>query len=232
VTFRALAFDYDETLATAGAIRGPTEEALAAARDAGWRLVLVTGRPHEELLEVCPQVALFDMVIDENGALLHLPRGGAVEELAAPPDGRLRQELRRLGAPVIAGRIVTLTRQPHQKEVYEIIRRYDLALDVFVNRLAVMVVPRGISKASGLRAGLARLGVQPAETIAFGDDANDLEMFAVAGLRVAVANAIDAVKAAADIVLALSDGEGIADFLRNRVISAPDSLPAARRPPA
>jgi hypothetical protein len=222
--YRALAFDYDETLALHGAIAGPTAQALAAARGAGWRLILATGRPHEEVLEVCPQVALFDLVIDENGAVLHVPAEGLVEELAARPDERLRDELRRLGLPVTCGRIVTLTRQPHQAEVYDIIRRHDLALDVFCNRYAVMVVPRGTSKASGLRTGLARLGLAPEETIAFGDDENDLMLFSVAGLRVAVGNAIDSVKAAADIVLAKPNGEGIAEFIRERVLAAPERL--------
>jgi hydroxymethylpyrimidine pyrophosphatase-like HAD family hydrolase len=224
VSFRALAFDYDETLAAHGAIAKSTEEALAAARQAGWRLILVTGRPHEEVLEVCPQVALFDLVIDENGAVLYLPAEGVVEELAARPDDRLRQELRRLGLPVTCGRIVTLTKQPHQAEVHEFIRRHGLALDVFCNRYAVMVVPRGTSKASGLRTGLARLGVAPEETIALGDDENDLMLFSVAGLRVAVGNAIDSVKAAADIVLARPNGEGVAEFIRERVLAAPEEL--------
>jgi hydroxymethylpyrimidine pyrophosphatase-like HAD family hydrolase len=224
VTFRAMAFDYDETLAAHGAISASTEAALAAAREAGWKLVLATGRPHEELLEVCPRVAMFDLVIDENGAVLYVPGQGVVEELAERPDGRLREEMRRLGLPVTAGRIVTLTQQPHQREVREIIRRHNLALDVFCNRYAVMVVPRGTSKASGLRTGLARLGVAPEETIAFGDDENDLTLFSVAGLRVAVGNAIDSVKAAADIVLARPNGEGITEFIRDRVLAAPDTL--------
>jgi hydroxymethylpyrimidine pyrophosphatase-like HAD family hydrolase len=229
LAYRILACDYDETLATDGALRPVIVEALAAARAAGWRLALVTGRPHEQLTEVCPHLALFDLVIDENGCVLHLPADGTVEELAPRPDGRLCAELARLGVPHHTGRIVVLTRQPHQREVREILDRLGLAMDVYCNRYAVMVVPRGMSKATGLRAGLARLGIAPSETIAAGDDENDLTLFSAAGLRVAVANAIDTVKAAADIVLPGECGEGVAEFIRDRMIAAPESLPAPRR---
>jgi len=76
-----------------------------------------------------------------------------------------------------------------------------------------MIVPRGVSKASGLAVARERLGVSAAETIAVGDDGNDLALFDGAGLRVAVGNAIDAVKAAADVVLDAPNGEGVAAFV-------------------
>lgn len=226
--YRLLAFDYDETVATKGAIAPATEAALAAARGAGWQLALVTGRPHEELLGLCPQMGLFDLVIDENGGVLHLPAAGEIEELVPRPDDRLRCGLTGRGIEFAAGRIVTITRRPHEKDVAEIIDEHGLPLDVFCNRYAVMVVPRGTSKATGLRAGLARLGVAAGETIAVGDDANDLDMLRVAGLRVAVANAIDAVKAEADVVLSRPNGAGMAEFIHERLLGAPESLPQVR----
>ena len=54
MAYRMLAFDYDETLAVDGVIQPPAGEALAEAKAAGWRLALVTGRPHEDLLERFP----------------------------------------------------------------------------------------------------------------------------------------------------------------------------------
>jgi hypothetical protein len=89
-------------------------------------------------------------------------------------------------------------------------------------------VPRGTCKAGGFRTGLAQLGVGANEAIAVGDDQNDLDFLRVAGLRVAVANAIDAVKTEADLVTDLPNGEGIAQFIYERVLGAPESLPAAR----
>lgn len=58
---------------------------------------------------------------------------------------------------------------------------------------------------------LARLmGVPPANTAAFGDGENDVDMFAHAGLSVAMGNANAAVKAAADFVTASNDDDGLA----------------------
>jgi len=99
-----------------------------------------------------------------------------------------------------------------------------------------MIVPRGTSKATGLAAGLGRLGIGPQEVIAVGDDENDLALLEAVGLRVAVGNAIDAVKSAADLVLDAPNGEGVAAFVRERVLAAPETLPRPRpcepRPPA
>ena len=51
-------------------------------------------------------------------------------------------------------------------------------------------------------------GIDPSETAFIGDDLNDLPAFDVAGVRIAVANANDAVKARADHITEKSGGEG------------------------
>jgi hypothetical protein len=225
-----MAFDYDETVATNGELQPATAEALAAAKAAGWRLALVTGRPHGELLDICPQAAgLFDLIVAENGGVLSLDHTGRPEELAARPDPRLRQELARRGIEFVHGTIVTITRRAQEAETMNVIRDLRLDLDTFCNRHAIMIVPRGTCKAAGFRAGLARLGVRADEAIAVGDDQNDVDFLRVAGLRVAVANAIDAVKAEADLVTELPNGEGIARFIYERVLKSPELLPAARQ---
>ncbi|HUU11244.1 MAG TPA: HAD family hydrolase [Phycisphaerae bacterium] len=227
--YRLLAFDHDETLAMDGRIHPAAVDALAAARDAGWLLALVTGRTHARILEICPCINLFDLVVDENGAVLHRPAAGTVEDLAAAPDGQLRSELARRGVPFTPGRVITITHRAYEGEVRDVVAGNGLGLDLYCNRFAVMIVPRGTSKATGLRAALERLSVLPEETIALGDDENDLALFEAAGLRVAVGNAIDPIKAAADVVLDRPNGEGVAAFLRDRVVAAPESLPPPRR---
>jgi len=229
VPYRMLAFDHDETLAMGGVLQASAAEALAAAKDAGWLLALVTGRTHARIIEVCPCVDLFDLVVDENGAVLHFPATGAVEELADRPDARLREGLQARGVPFMPGRIVTIAKRVYEDQVRAVIDAGGLALDLYCNRFAVMIVPRGTSKETGLRTGLARLGVVSGEVIAFGDDENDFAMFEVAGLCVAVGNAIDAVKDVADIVLDRPNGEGVAAFIHGTLLESPESLPEPRR---
>jgi hypothetical protein len=71
----------------------------------------------------------------------------------------------------------------------------------------------GVTKASGLAAVAARLGVARSEVVAFGDMPNDLPMLAWAGHAVAVANAHPDVLAIADEVVASNDDDGVAGWI-------------------
>src|SRR5690606_3526903 len=66
------------------------------------------------------------------------------------------------------------------------------------------------SKADGVRRLAATLGIDAAAIMACGDGSNDLEMLQFAGLGVAMGNASDRVKAAADFVTATNDEDGVA----------------------
>ena len=76
------------------------------------------------------------------------------------------------------------------------------------------ILPAGGGKDAGLRAMLARKGLDPAQAIAFGDARNDIPMLRAAGIGVAMGNADDAVKAAADFVTAADVDDGIGKALR------------------
>lgn len=73
----------------------------------------------------------------------------------------------------------------------------------------------GISKRSSLEWIVERLGVSPEQAIAFGDMPNDLEMLAWAGTGVAMGNAHDDVKKAADMVTLSNNDDGVARVLKN-----------------
>jgi hypothetical protein len=75
-----------------------------------------------------------------------------------------------------------------------------------------MVMPPGISKRTGLEVALRTIGEAPRTTVAIGDGENDVALFAVAGVSVAVANAVDVLKARADVVLTKPNGKGFADL--------------------
>ena len=71
----------------------------------------------------------------------------------------------------------------------------------------------GVSKASGLAAFAAEVGVEAEHVVAFGDMPNDLPMLTWAGYGVAVANAHPEVLAVADHVTASNDEDGVAALL-------------------
>ncbi|GAA0137644.1 Cof-type HAD-IIB family hydrolase [Paenibacillus sp. YSY-4.3] len=76
------------------------------------------------------------------------------------------------------------------------------------------VLPGGGSKASGIAQLIRRLGFEPQEAYAFGDNLNDLEMLQYVGHGIAMGNAPDCVKQAAKYVTADVDRHGIARGLQ------------------
>jgi hydroxymethylpyrimidine pyrophosphatase-like HAD family hydrolase len=82
----------------------------------------------------------------------------------------------------------------------------------------VEVTARGVSKAAALARLAAEREIGAAEVVAFGDHLTDAEMLSWAGLGVAVANAREAVLAAADVVTASNDEDGVALVLERLVL--------------
>lgn len=77
------------------------------------------------------------------------------------------------------------------------------------NASGVDIIARGGGKVTGIRRYLQENGIAPEETIAFGDGENDLEMLRFAGIGVAMGNAAESVKRAADYVTSDIDEDGI-----------------------
>ena len=77
----------------------------------------------------------------------------------------------------------------------------------------VDVTHRGVDKGVALRSVAERLGIDVADTIAFGDGGNDVAMLRMAGIGVAMGNANDDVKRYADMVTTSVDDDGIANAL-------------------
>ena len=74
---------------------------------------------------------------------------------------------------------------------------------------------KGVSKAKGLREIARYRGLDISETMAFGDGGNDLPIIRAAGIGVAMGNAGDAVKEAADYTTTSVDDNGIRNALRH-----------------
>jgi HAD superfamily hydrolase (TIGR01484 family) len=212
--YRALAADYDGTLATHGRVDEPTLEALRRLRATGRKLILVTGRVLEELREVFPNTALFDGIVAENGALLHRPEAGLTTVLAERPTESFVTALEQRGVgPIAVGRVIVATWEPHGPVVRDVIRELGLPYQVILNKRAVMVLPAGVDKATGLTAALAELSIAPQAVVAVGDAENDHAFLALCGYSVAVANALPALKGRVDLVTAASHGAGVTELI-------------------
>ena len=93
-----------------------------------------------------------------------------------------------------------------------------------------MCLPPGVSKASGLAAALDELGIPPADVVAAGDAENDHAMLRYCGLAVAPSNALDAVKADADLVTAGPRGQGMREMIDRWLATGLDDILTRRSP--
>ncbi len=215
--FRVLAADYDGTLAHHGQTAPSTVAALRRLKDSGRKLVLVTGRQIDDLLQVFPEVDLFSSVVGENGAVIYNPSTRETRALAETPPPAFVQKLReRVGGPpgtVAAGKVIVATWQPHEVHTIELIKDMGLELQVIFNKGAVMVLPSGVNKASGLQAALDEMQLSPRSAVAVGDAENDHAFLSLCECSVAVANALPAVKERADLVMSSPHGLGVEELI-------------------
>jgi HAD superfamily hydrolase (TIGR01484 family) len=210
----ALATDYDGTIAHDGIVPEATVAALQRLRKGARRLILVTGRELPDLQRAMPALDLFDLVVVENGAVLYDPANHEEHILADPPPAEFVARLRALGVdPLSVGRVIVASWEPNEAKVLAAIRELQLDLQITFNKGAVMVLPVGVSKASGLMAALKRLGLSPINCVGVGDAENDLAFLDQCGLSVAVANALPSVKERAALVTDASRGAGVAELV-------------------
>jgi Cof subfamily protein (haloacid dehalogenase superfamily) len=80
------------------------------------------------------------------------------------------------------------------------------------------VLPAGASKGTTLRVLLREIGVDASQVLAIGDGENDLEMIQMAGIGVAVGNADESLKAAADHVVSSNEDHGVAEAIERFVL--------------
>jgi hydroxymethylpyrimidine pyrophosphatase-like HAD family hydrolase len=212
--YLVLVTDYDGTLATHGVADEPTLLALERLRMSGRRAILVTGRQLDDLLTVCPRLSLFDFVVAENGAVLYEPRTRQHTLLGTPPPERFLRRLRELtGKSIGVGWVIVDTRVPDHSAVLQAIQEMGLDLQIVFNRDAVMVLPAGVNKASGMDHALRKLGLSPHEAIGVGDAQNDHSFLERCECAVAVANALPTIREVAAFTTAGEAGHGVAEVI-------------------
>ncbi len=145
--------------------------------------------------------------------LLYDPISGEKQKLAEPPPREFIEELARRGVPQLeTGDVIVATWEPHEKTVLDVIRDQALELQIIFNKGAVMILPTGVNKATGLRAALNRLGLSHLNAVGIGDAENDEAFLKLCDVSAAVDNALDVVKRQVNIVTRGARGAG-----RNRV---------------
>ncbi|MDR3120120.1 MAG: HAD family hydrolase [Clostridiales bacterium] len=112
-----------------------------------------------------------------------------------------------------------IIRKPSKADIEKI--QFVMPPDLYVEMnegVLGLIMSREATKQNATRFLTEKYGVSLAEAAAFGDDLNDVEMLRACGVGVAVANALDEVKAAADDVCGDCDEDGVARWLEENVL--------------
>ncbi|WP_395748851.1 HAD family hydrolase [Prosthecobacter sp.] len=209
----ALATDFDGTLAHDGKVSETTLQGVLRLKQAGYRLIMVTGRELNDLISTFPEIHVFDLLVLENGAVLHEPATERTVALAAQPPPEFITRLVAKGMPVQVGKVIVATWEPHETEVLAAIKELGLDLQVIFNKGAVMVLPSGVNKATGLRAALSAMGLDTAQIVGVGDAENDHAFLDICGFSVAVANALPSIRQKVRHVTAADHGDGVVELI-------------------
>jgi len=228
--YLALATDYDGTLAHDSHVSEEAVAAIERLKQSGRKLILVTGRELPELYSVFPQYKLCDCVVAENGALLVWPGEGKEEVLGEPPPEAFLTEIVHRGVkPFSVGKVIFATWRPHEATVLDVIQSLGLEHHIIFNKRAVMVLPGGINKATGLAKALKRMKISPANVVGVGDAENDHAFLESCAVAAAVSNALPSLKERCDIVMGRDHSGGVVDLI-DRILGDDLQSLGVRRP--
>ena len=225
----AIALDYDGTITNGDRVDESVRDAIAALRSGGIFVFLVTGRILTELARVAGDLHFVDAVVAENGAVAYFPGSGHTKALAPSIPGAFVDELGRRGIPFVAGQCLVDANADDGPRLLDVTRTLELPLVQLFNRSRVMVLPQGVSKATGLHAALEMLRLSARNTLAIGDAENDHELLRIAEIGVAVSWGSAALRAVADLVVSGAGPGSVASFLRTLAVSRAMPSPARAR---
>ena|SRR5437868_7671053 len=226
----ALAAGFDGTLARNGRCEARCVEALRAIAASGRKLILVTKRELRDVLQIFPEASVFDYLVAESGAVMHRTATRESTILAhAPPENFVQELLRRHVTPLRVGSSIITTGCVHVGEVAAVMRKLQLDCELVTNDDTLMILPGGVSKASGVQAALEELGVSAHNLAAIGNAASDLPLFDLAEHSVAVQNADPLLKRSADRTTRDANGDGFVEFARELLATDLATAPPRHR---
>ncbi|HEY3272186.1 MAG TPA: HAD family hydrolase [Methanocella sp.] len=212
---RLVLSDYDRTFTDGTLHVAPgLAETIGRLRERGVLFSVVSGRKFPFMMDFYSSMdGLVDSFIAENGCIGYV-KGCRQVICEAGHRDELLQTLDREAIPYDAGDVVISVHARHQPRLEQVLDGYP-AYHLIRNVDSIMVLPRGASKATGIRWLMDMYCVGIGQMACIGDAENDLDMRGNCSLMGAVANALPAVKRESDYVCRESFGAGLLEFLEH-----------------
>jgi len=219
-----VALDVDGTLYDGIGVDPAAIEAIERAVTTGNVVVIVSGRPWRDLRRIIPEVLRSTSVaICEHGAVLVEVSSGEVRALARPVDAAVASIIAESDGRDIVMYEATIGLPATARGLAEDACARVGGCYVVGNKDSIAIVPNGCDKGTGLRHAVDHLaasdpGMSERVIVAIGDATNDLPMFAIADVAVAVANAEPVLADLGVEVTQESFGAGVAEAIWRHVL--------------
>jgi len=217
----AIVMDYDRTVADeALGFKISDDVKKELRRPTRLKLILATGRRLDDIPDT-EAVKIFHAILTENGTILFTNEGRTkkilVDDGWFPKKDRLHKIFLESGLSCHSGEVIFAGYKKDIEKVKRILREKGMDHEVSLefNREGLMILPAGWNKGRGTEVALRELG--GGRLLAIGDDFNDLSLFEVADIKVAVKNAVPELKMRADIVCDREEGKGVIEIMTNLV---------------
>src|SRR6185503_6064476 len=128
------------------------------------------------------------------------------------------------GASYQVGRVIVGVARADEGTVRDALGAAGVTCDLVPNRAAIMLLPAGVSKGSGVEQVLRFMELSPHDVLALGDAENDLALFDACGFSACPADSVAAVRERADWTLPGGAGPGVGLAIRDTIL--PGRLPA------
>ena len=214
-----VALDVDGTLFDGQSVDPAAVEAIESAVADGHVAVIVSGRPWRDLQQIIPDVLRSTSVaVCEHGAVLVEVATGTVHNLAEPVDPEVVDMIAATDGDEMVVYEATIGLPASARELAEAACARVGGCYVVANKESIAIVPDGCDKGTGLARAIEQLDMSDRALMAIGDATNDLPMFAIADVAVAVANAEPALAATGIEVTRRAFGAGVAEALARHVL--------------
>lgn len=112
---------------------------------------------------------------------------------------------------------VAIRRNIKEEVVKETVKSFNV--EVYDTKFAIHLTDPDVDKGSSLGIIANEMGIKTDEILAIGDSENDIEFLKVAGMKVAVSNADEELKAIADYVTEHPHGDGVAEAIEKFILN-------------